>query len=63
MILPILKKALTGYEDILLKNMVESIKKQLDIKTLIKSYMKASFIIDEIEDESKKLPAVKKFFR
>jgi len=61
----ILEIALTTYRNVLLKDvkdMSESMKKQLDITTLIESYKKALSIIDKIKDESKKLPAVEKFF-
>ena len=60
-----LEIALTKYQNVLckdMKDMSESMKKQLDIKTLGESYMKASSIINKIKDESKKLPAVEKFF-
>ena len=76
--LPILKKALTGYEDVL-ENKIHALKAECNaLKTkdlpalrenlinmieLRKLNLKVLCIQVEIEDESKKLPAVKKFFR
>ena len=82
--LPILKKALTKYQDVLEKkfyalieyNGLETLYNGLKTKNLSAALreslpnmielrrlnMKVSCIQREIEDESKKLPAVKKFF-
>ena len=76
--LPILKKALTGYQDVL-ENKINALEAEYNVlKTkdllalrenlinmieLRKLNLKVLCIQGEIEDESKKLPAVKKFFR
>jgi hypothetical protein len=76
--LPILKKALTGYQDVL-ENKINALEAEYNVlKTkdlpalrenlinmieLRKLNLKVLCIQGEIEDESKKLSAVKKFFR